>query len=979
MAAVVGLALWVSTACLDVWLGPRGVTRVALLPPWWSLAGLVGLALAAFAGATILLRRRFPRLAAERVFLPFLAVGLLALPYLPWLADAAPALRALAGPGRWLLWGIALAQVAWVAAAAVSRPRWARADEPLPSRVARVLPAAVFAAGAAVFGLAAARLAGPPLFPGGDEPHYLVMAQSAWRDHDLRIENNHRRGDYHEYFPGELKPDYRRRGADGQIYSIHPVGLPILIAPVYAAGRYAGVVVFQLLVAAAAAALGWWWTVRVTGSRGPATFAWAAVSLSAPYVFNSFTVYPEVPSALAVMVVLAVPRAGGAAWRWAACGLALAALPWLSTKYAPMAAVLALIAIWRIWRWSPRTGLKPCATPDISAAAQDTSADAPGVSAADRHRHVPASGAAPGVSAADRHRQVPTSAAPPAALSEMARHGAAAPRAGRRVLKPAAWVLVPFVLSLAGWFTYFYVTWGSPLPSVAYGPDVQTSLARALQGAPGLLLDQEHGVLAFAPVLLLGFTGLVSMWRVGGDTRRLAVELAAAGGTLLVTVGAFWIWWGGDAMPARPVVSGLLLLAPPIAWQYAGAASAPLRRAAHRLLLLVGLAVTASLALANGGMLLAQGRDGVSEFLRWLSPDWHLWALAPSFITQPLPVAAGIAGAWLAAASATGLLLGRLKVRAAGTAALTVTVLLASALVMLSLVVPAVFGAALAPDVRLEARSRAPALDRFDAAARPLAIVYDPWRRMAARRVPPMMSFAASPGLRRAPQPLPVLLDMRLALPAGDYTVRLEPREGASLEGSVGLQVGRLGPPLDRWDLSRPRGTAWTQSFTLDVDSSFVGLRQDRSLEARVASVEVRPLRIVDRSARPDRPEVLGAWRSPAGPVYFHDEGAYEEETGFWLRAESVVDITVVRKEHMAAALRVTAGPAAATLSVSVGGMPQRLILGPRQQADVPLGGTSRAAAVRFLTGPGFVPAEFDPSTHDQRHLCCRVSVVDSR
>src|SRR5205814_4352051 len=39
-----------------------------------------------------------------------------------------------------------------------------------------------------------------PHLPAGDEPHYLVMAQSLIRDHDLKIENNHRQGDYHEYF-----------------------------------------------------------------------------------------------------------------------------------------------------------------------------------------------------------------------------------------------------------------------------------------------------------------------------------------------------------------------------------------------------------------------------------------------------------------------------------------------------------------------------------------------------------------------------------------------------------------------------------------------------------------------------------------------------------------------------------------------------------------------------------------------------------
>ncbi len=54
-----------------------------------------------------------------------------------------------------------------------------------------------------------------------------MIAQSLWRDGDLKIENNHTRGDYQEYFDRDLEPHYLTRGADSEIYSIHPVGLPV--------------------------------------------------------------------------------------------------------------------------------------------------------------------------------------------------------------------------------------------------------------------------------------------------------------------------------------------------------------------------------------------------------------------------------------------------------------------------------------------------------------------------------------------------------------------------------------------------------------------------------------------------------------------------------------------------------------------------------------------------------------------------------
>lgn len=137
-------------------------------------------------------------------------------------------------------------------------------------------PLAVFLTTAIICGTLAWRLSGTPLFPGGDEPHYLVITQSLLHDGDLKIEDN---------------------------YSIRPVGLPILALPAFAAAGYRGVVAMLVAMAALAAALLWRWIRETTGSADAATFAWAAVALTTPYLFNLFTVYPEIPGALAVMAV----------------------------------------------------------------------------------------------------------------------------------------------------------------------------------------------------------------------------------------------------------------------------------------------------------------------------------------------------------------------------------------------------------------------------------------------------------------------------------------------------------------------------------------------------------------------------------------------------------------------------------------------------------------------------------------------------
>ena len=119
------------------------------------------------------------------------------IPYLPWISDRAPALLVLAGPLRWGV--LALASIGSAATL------WSRRPGPSFTRLpGRGTIFVVSFAAYLGFGLWSAEAVGP----GADEPHYLVITQSLLRDHDLAIENNHARGDYREYFGGDLRPDF---------------------------------------------------------------------------------------------------------------------------------------------------------------------------------------------------------------------------------------------------------------------------------------------------------------------------------------------------------------------------------------------------------------------------------------------------------------------------------------------------------------------------------------------------------------------------------------------------------------------------------------------------------------------------------------------------------------------------------------------------------------------------------------------------
>ena len=321
-AAVLGCALaaWVSAGALAV-VSQTGSSRIGLLPPVWVPAVAAVLVAAAVVAA---------RGAATAVPLVFTSVLLL-----PWLPVPVPdAFLVWAGPLAWWVWAGTLAMLAarflrgWVFGRT-----W---------RFAWSEPAAAAVVAFMIYCAAAWQVAA--VLPGGDEPHYLVITQSLLSDGDLQIENNHARGDYRAYFEGTLRPDYLRRGQDGQIYSIHAPGLAVLAAPAFAAAGYPGVVVFLALVAALGSLLVWLTGYRLTNSRPAAWFGWAAVTLTAPFFFHAFAVYPDATGAVLVMTgvfaLVELELRTLSPLRWTLHGLALAMLPWLHTRYALAAGVL---------------------------------------------------------------------------------------------------------------------------------------------------------------------------------------------------------------------------------------------------------------------------------------------------------------------------------------------------------------------------------------------------------------------------------------------------------------------------------------------------------------------------------------------------------------------------------------------------------------------------------------------------------------
>ncbi len=331
------LAAWLSQGTLA--FTADGASRVALLPLSIESILLVVLALGGVWAAWLSGASLAP-------------LWLLCLLGLPWLSASLPAAL--------LIWSGHSALVVWagvgLALAVSSRRATTLATTRLGSLGLLKRPA-VFAGVVACAIFAVAAWQTRPSMPGGDEPHYLIITQSLLKDHDLRIENNHRDGDYRAYFAGELpKPDYRRRGRNGEIYSIHAPGLPALVAPAFAIAGYPGVVVFLILIASAGSALAWRSTYAVTGRSDAAWFGWAAVTLPVSTIFHSFTVYPDGPGGvIALTGVWALLRTeqerktrDERIGPWWLHGAALALLPWIHTRFALIAGSLGALIILRL-------------------------------------------------------------------------------------------------------------------------------------------------------------------------------------------------------------------------------------------------------------------------------------------------------------------------------------------------------------------------------------------------------------------------------------------------------------------------------------------------------------------------------------------------------------------------------------------------------------------------------------------------------
>ncbi len=179
-----------------------------------------------------------------------------------------------------------------------------------------------------------------------DEPQYLLSAISLGNDGDLDISDELAEEAYRPFHTVDIDPQTYPLDDSGRQVSPHDPLLPALLAIPVRTGGWVAAKATLAVFAAALAMLTAWTAVRRFGVRPHVACPIVAVfACTAPLATYATQVYPEIPAALAVVVAVAALCGSLDRRGLAACAVAIVVLPWLSIKYAPVAATLALLAL----------------------------------------------------------------------------------------------------------------------------------------------------------------------------------------------------------------------------------------------------------------------------------------------------------------------------------------------------------------------------------------------------------------------------------------------------------------------------------------------------------------------------------------------------------------------------------------------------------------------------------------------------------
>lgn len=191
--------------------------------------------------------------------------------------------------------------------------------------------------------------------PDGDEPYYLLLAQSLAWDQDVDLADDYADESYREFVDRPLEPQPGDpTGPNGEIYSRHNALLPVVLAPAYRFFGPRGALATLCLLSALLV----WCTLRlsrhyVADRPGEALAACSVLGLTPPVLLFSHQAWAELPAALLLVLALDAAlslgnRRNGPAWpAWLRFAVPLLLLPMLKLRFLPLVASLVFLVAWR--------------------------------------------------------------------------------------------------------------------------------------------------------------------------------------------------------------------------------------------------------------------------------------------------------------------------------------------------------------------------------------------------------------------------------------------------------------------------------------------------------------------------------------------------------------------------------------------------------------------------------------------------------
>jgi hypothetical protein len=438
----------------------------------------------------------------------------------------------------------------------------------------------------------------------GDEPHYQMIAHSIAFDRDLDLSNNY--GDRTNLvFGGGLTPDaHAVPGKGGSLRPVHDIGLPLLFSPYFALAYQAadasarhipaawltraklnGPLILRHLLSLAMSVVAAWIAVQLFGwfqSMAPPRVAmgWAALLvLSPPLLSHAFLFFTEIVSAALALWAFGRLRYANPAPQAVLLGLVTGGLFLVHARNAGLIAGLLVVLMLRTW--GPVQYL-----------------------------------------AAGLQSRSPTDLAPAASKSHRPTDRTLEALKSRRPAIHLIGFCVGFALALAARTAITYHFWGTWLttPIARFGSVDNLSMlaGEALTRILGMLIDQEHGLLMYAPIYLLVPAGFCVLWRTNRELcLALTVVIAAYTTTIVLPLVNPHGWRGGWTPAGRFLVPIVPFLAIAV---FAGG-HALFARFRWAVVALVTVQVVLSAFLWQHPRLLWNDGDGASALLGYFDGD----------------------------------------------------------------------------------------------------------------------------------------------------------------------------------------------------------------------------------------------------------------------------------------------------------------------------------------------------------------------